>query len=55
MFVIDFKIKQIFFNYDLLKLDQKFKFVREYFEKILMLIINEVERQEYVKKLFQFI
>ncbi|AEM74171.1 DNA primase [Caldicellulosiruptor acetigenus] len=53
MFVIDFKIKQISSNYDLSKSDQKFKFVREYFENILMPITNEVERQEYVKKLSQ--
>ncbi|ADQ07667.1 DNA primase [Caldicellulosiruptor hydrothermalis 108] len=53
MFVIDFKIKQISSNYDLSKSDQKFRFVREYFEKVLMPISNEVERQEYIKKLSQ--
>ncbi|BCS81778.1 DNA primase [Caldicellulosiruptor diazotrophicus] len=53
MFVIDFKVKQISSNYDLSKSDQKFKFIKEYFEKILMPITNEVERQEYVRKLSQ--
>ncbi len=53
MFVIDFKIKQISSNYDLSKSDQKFRFVREYFEKVLTPISNEVERQEYIKKLSQ--
>ncbi|WPX09490.1 DNA primase [Anaerocellum danielii] len=53
MFVIDFKIKQISSNYDLSKSDQKFRFVREYFEKILMPITNQVERQEYIRKLSQ--
>ncbi|ADQ46762.1 DNA primase [Caldicellulosiruptor kronotskyensis 2002] len=53
MFVIDFKVKQLSSNYDLSKSDQKFRFVREYFEKILMPITNEVERQEYIRKLSQ--
>jgi DNA primase len=53
MFAIDFKVKQLSSNYDLSKSDQKFRFVREYFEKILMPITNEVERQEYIRKLSQ--
>ncbi|WAM31155.1 DNA primase [Caldicellulosiruptor naganoensis] len=51
MFVIDYKIKELKNQYDLSKSDQKFRFVREYFEKILTPISNEVERQEYIKKL----
>lgn len=51
MFVIDYKVKELKNSYDLNRSDQKFRFVREYFEKILMPIPNEVERQEYVKKL----
>jgi len=51
MFVIDYKVKELKNQYDLTKSDQKFRFVREYFEKILTPISNEVERQEYIKKL----
>ncbi|WP_193353816.1 DNA primase [Caldicellulosiruptor sp. F32] len=51
MFVIDYKVKELKNQYDLTKSDQKFRFVREYFEKILIPISNEVERQEYIKKL----
>ncbi|WAM34365.1 DNA primase [Caldicellulosiruptor morganii] len=51
MFVIDYKIKELRNQYDLNRSDQKFRFVREYFEKILTPISNEVERQEYIKKL----
>lgn len=53
LYVIDYKIKELQKGFDLTKSADKFKFVKQYFQSILDIISNDVEKQEYIKKLSQ--